>query len=42
MKSKLIIPFIAVSALVLTLSVYFAMNITASKKKSDNAAIENQ
>ncbi len=42
MKSKLIIPFIAVTALVLTFLVYFAMNITASEKKSGNAAIENQ
>lgn len=42
MKSKLIIPFIAVTALILTLSVYFAMNITASEKKSGNAVIENQ
>ena len=42
MKSKLIIPFIAVTALVLTLSVYFAMNITACEKKSGDAAIENQ
>ncbi len=42
MKSKLIIPFIAVAAMVLTLSVYFAMNITASEEKSGNAANENQ
>lgn len=42
MKSKLIVPSIAVSALVLTLSVYFAMNITALEKKNGKVANENQ
>lgn len=42
MKNKLIVPFFAASVLVLTLSVYFAMNVSASEKNPGKIVNENQ